>query len=202
MKYITVHTRYIVYIFVLMNLPTILTLLRVLMVPVLIFLCLFQPFSKYITFCLASVIFALASLTDWLDGFIARSWNQITSFGAFLDPVADKILVLSAFVIIAVELQDVLVTLGVLIILSREIIILALRQWFANIEDSSHLKVNLLGKLKTVMQIVTVLLFFFLCAGVDNYSLQMYSYLSLSVTMIVTLISLGVYFYQIYVLKK
>jgi CDP-diacylglycerol--glycerol-3-phosphate 3-phosphatidyltransferase len=102
----------------------------------------------------ATVMFVLFALTDWLDGYLARKLNQTSSFGAFLDPVADKFLV-CACVLVLVHLQrtDVFVAL---IIIGREIAISALREWMAQIGASKSVAVHMIGKLKTVAQMVAI----------------------------------------------
>ena len=103
---------------------------------------------------IATVMFVVFAATDWLDGFLARKLNQVSSFGAFLDPVADKFLV-CACVLVLVHLQraDVFVAL---IIIGREIAISALREWMAQIGASRSVAVHMIGKLKTVMQMVAI----------------------------------------------
>ena len=103
---------------------------------------------------IATVMFVVFALTDWLDGYLARKLNQTSSFGAFLDPVADKFLV-CACVLILVHLQrtDVFVAL---IIIGREIAISALREWMAQIGASKSVAVHMIGKLKTVAQMVAI----------------------------------------------
>jgi CDP-diacylglycerol--glycerol-3-phosphate 3-phosphatidyltransferase len=103
---------------------------------------------------IATVMFVVFALTDWLDGYLARKLNQTSSFGAFLDPVADKFLV-CACVLILVHLQrtDVFVAL---IIIGREIAISALREWMAQIGASKSVTVHMIGKLKTVVQMVAI----------------------------------------------
>jgi CDP-diacylglycerol--glycerol-3-phosphate 3-phosphatidyltransferase len=116
----------------------------------------------------ATVMFVLFALTDWLDGYLARKLNQASSFGAFLDPVADKFLV-CACVLVLVHLQrtDVFVAL---IIIGREIAISALREWMAQIGASKSVAVHMIGKVKTVVQMVAIpfLLFDGLLFGLIN----------------------------------
>src|SRR6185312_9354130 len=97
-------------------------------------------------------IFIAAAVTDWLDGYLARRWNQITSFGAFLDPVADKLMVAAALIVLTEKgIVDPFVSL---IIIGREITISALREWMAQIGRSKSVAVNILGKAKTVSQLI------------------------------------------------
>jgi CDP-diacylglycerol--glycerol-3-phosphate 3-phosphatidyltransferase len=102
----------------------------------------------------ATVMFVVFALTDWLDGYLARALNQTSSFGAFLDPVADKFLV-CASVLVLVHLQRVDVFVG-LIIIGREIAISALREWMAQIGAAKSVAVHMIGKLKTVAQMLAI----------------------------------------------
>ena len=99
-------------------------------------------------------IFIAAAVTDWLDGYLARRWNQTTSFGAFLDPVADKLMVAAALIVLT-EFGRIYAIFA-LIIIGREITISALREWMANIGQSKSVAVNILGKIKTVSQLVAI----------------------------------------------
>ena len=102
----------------------------------------------------ATAIFVTAAVTDWLDGWIARKFNQTSAFGAFLDPVADKLMVAAALIIL-VQLHRVDAVIA-LIIIGREIAISALREWMAQIGQSKSIAVSFLGKIKTVMQMVAI----------------------------------------------
>jgi cardiolipin synthase len=102
----------------------------------------------------AAAIFILAALTDWFDGFLARKWNQTSSFGAFLDPVADKLMVTAALLIL-VQIARVDAAIA-LVIVGREIAISALREWMAQIGASKSVAVNQLGKFKTACQMVAI----------------------------------------------
>jgi len=99
-------------------------------------------------------IFIGAAVTDWLDGYLARRWNQTTSFGAFLDPVADKLMVAAALIVLTEK--GVVDPFASLIIIGREITISALREWMAQIGQSKSVAVNMAGKLKTVAQLVAI----------------------------------------------
>jgi CDP-diacylglycerol--glycerol-3-phosphate 3-phosphatidyltransferase len=102
----------------------------------------------------ATVLFVVVALTDWLDGYLARKLNQTSSFGAFLDPVADKFLVCAALLVL-LQLDRVNAFLA-LVIIGREIAISALREWMAQIGASRSVAVHMLGKLKTVVQMVAI----------------------------------------------
>lgn len=104
----------------------------------------------------AAGVFALAAATDWLDGFLARTLKQSTPFGAFLDPVADKVMVAAALIIIVEDFSSPLVTIPALIMIGREIIISALREWMAEIGQRSQVAVSWIGKWKTTIQMVAL----------------------------------------------
>ena len=106
----------------------------------------------------AGVLFALAALTDWLDGYLARRLNQTTPFGAFLDPVADKLIVVSALIVLVTYHHTAWLTIPSLIIVGREIVISALREWMAEMNDSVAVAVSYLGKVKTTLQMVAITL--------------------------------------------
>ena len=137
------------------NLPNILTWLRIVSIPLLI-MVFYTPLGlqeKEINY-LATFIFVTAAVTDWIDGWLARKWNQTSPFGAFLDPVADKLMVCAALVAL-VDLERVSPIIGIIII-GREITISALREWMMQVGSKHGLKVNWLGKAKTVGQMVAI----------------------------------------------
>ena len=138
-----------------MNIPNLLTVLRVLLIPV--FIALFYlPFSW--SYWAASGVFALASATDWLDGYLARRLGQSTPFGAFLDPVADKLMVAVALVLLVEEHSSLWLSLPAMIILGREIVVSALREWMAEIGARAHVAVSRLGKWKTAAQMTALVI--------------------------------------------
>ena len=136
-----------------MNLPNIITIARILLVPVFVVVYLIPGSWTYIA---AAVLFGLAAATDWLDGYLARRLNQTTPFGAFLDPVADKIIVVSALVVLIGHHNNVWLTLPGLIIVGREIVISALREWMAEMNSSGAVVVGMLGKVKTTLQMIAI----------------------------------------------
>jgi CDP-diacylglycerol--glycerol-3-phosphate 3-phosphatidyltransferase len=138
-----------------MNIPNTLTLFRLALIPVFV-LVFFLPFHW--SAVASGVIFVLASLTDWLDGYLARRLNQSTAFGAFLDPVADKIMVVIALVLLVGQQKTVLFTLPALVIVAREILVSALREWMAEIGKRTSVAVSALGKVKTFLQMVAIIL--------------------------------------------
>ena len=143
-----------------MNLPNKLTLLRVLMIPV---FCVFLHFSPDSTLwrCLSLCVFALACLTDWLDGQIARRRNLVTNFGKFMDPIADKILVMSAFVMLSA--QNRMEAWAVVVILAREFIVSGFRLVAA--EGGVVIAASTIAKYKTASQMFAVLLTIVLVPG-------------------------------------
>jgi len=135
------------------NLPNIITLARILLVPIFVVIYIWPGDSAYLV---AAVLFGLAAATDWLDGYLARRLNQTTPFGAFLDPVADKLIVVSALVVLMAEHSTIWLTLPGLIIVGREIMISALREWMAEMNSSVTVAVSVLGKVKTTLQMVAI----------------------------------------------
>lgn len=105
----------------------------------------------------AAAFFALAAVTDWLDGYLARRWNQSTPFGAFLDPVADKLMVAVALALLIERFDTWVLTLPALVIIGREIVISALREWMAEMGKRGAVAVSWIGKLKTTLQMVAIL---------------------------------------------
>ena len=133
--------------------PTILTLFRIALLPVMV-IVFYIPFrGANVT---AALIFLLAAITDWLDGYIARRYNMWSAFGAFLDPVADKLMVAVTLFLLVQENPTPLLAVTSAVIVGREITISALREWMAEIGERTRVKVAALGKIKTVMQIVAI----------------------------------------------
>jgi cardiolipin synthase (CMP-forming) len=153
-----------------LNLPNILTWMRILAIPLFvgIFYLPETQLSSGQKNLLATLIFALAAVTDWMDGYLARVLNQTSKFGAFLDPVADKLMVAAALlVLVQLERVDALIAF---IIVGREITISALREWMAQIGRSRSVAVSFLGKVKTSSQMAAILLLLFHDSIVWNIS--------------------------------
>lgn len=152
-----------------LNVPIFLTWMRVVAIPLIVGVYYLPnyyllPDSKNLA---ATVLFILAALTDWLDGFLARRWHQTSNFGAFLDPVADKLMVAAALlVLLDLGRVDALIAL---VIIGREITISALREWMAQMGATNNVAVNFLGKLKTAVQMIAIpmLLFYQPLFGID-----------------------------------
>lgn len=136
------------------NIPNLLTLFRLMLIPV--FLWCFYSGLENARFW-SAFVFVLAAITDALDGYLARKLKQSTPFGAFLDPVADKVMVGVALVLIAVDSQSLWVTLPAIIMISREIIISALREWMAELGKRANVAVSNLGKYKTIAQMLALI---------------------------------------------
>jgi CDP-diacylglycerol--glycerol-3-phosphate 3-phosphatidyltransferase len=136
-----------------LTIPTIMTWTRIVAIPLIVGVF-YLPLEPATCNLVATVMFVIFALTDWLDGYLARKLNQISSFGAFLDPVADKFLVCaSLLVLVYLRRTDVFVAL---IIIGREIAISALREWMAQIGAARSVAVHMLGKIKTVVQMVAI----------------------------------------------
>jgi len=136
-----------------LTIPTILTLLRIALIPVLV-LVFYLPY-RWTNFAAAS-IFALAAATDWLDGYIARRFEMYSAFGAFLDPVADKLMVAVALFLIVQGHPTPWMAIWAAVIVGREIAVSALREWMAEIGQRARVKVAWIGKFKTVVQMVAL----------------------------------------------
>lgn len=138
-----------------LNLPVMLTWLRIVLIPLLVFLFyLDRPWAPFA----AAVVFGIAGLTDWADGYLARRWQQESRFGAFLDPVADKLMVAVALILLVEREGHPGMTLAASTIIGREIVISALREWMAEVGARGKVAVAFIGKLKTTAQIIAILL--------------------------------------------
>ena len=141
----------------LFNLPTALTWLRIVLIPV--FVGVYYLPAAWLSLpqknWLAMSVFALAAITDWADGYLARRWGQTSAFGAFLDPVADKLIIAAALIVLV--WLDRAETWLAIIIIGREIAVSALREWMAQIGKSKSVAVAFIGKVKTVAQITAII---------------------------------------------
>jgi CDP-diacylglycerol--glycerol-3-phosphate 3-phosphatidyltransferase len=138
-----------------MNIPNLITVLRVVLIPIFILLF-YMPYHW--SYMAASSVFAFAAATDWLDGYLARRLQQSTPFGAFLDPVADKLMVAVALVLLVQAHANIWLTLPAAIIIGREIVVSALREWMAEIGARAHVAVSNLGKWKTAAQMTALVI--------------------------------------------
>ena len=137
------------------SLPNLLTLLRIILIPIFI-IVFYIPFTG--AHQTAALIFAIASFTDWLDGYLARRLGQLSTFGAFLDPVADKLLVATSLLLLVGGKDMSYITLPSIVIVGREIVISALREWMAEIGQRASMTVSYIGKLKTTLQMLALIL--------------------------------------------
>ena len=135
------------------TLPTAITLFRIALIPLFV-LVFYLPFGW--ANVVATIIFAIASLSDWVDGYLARSMQLESSFGAFLDPVADKLMVVVVIVLLVEANPSIYVALPSIVIVAREISISALREWMAQLGASTTVKVSFIGKTKTVAQMLAL----------------------------------------------
>ena len=171
------------------NLPNSLTLARLVLIPVFIVIY-YLPWDG--AHAMAAVIFTVASVTDWLDGYLARKLQQMSLFGAFLDPVADKLLVACSLLMLVGEKNLHFITLTAIIIVGREIIISALREWMAELGKSASVAVNYVGKLKTALQMVAIVLLLAFYPG--SFALCLIGVILLYLAAILTIWSMVMYF--------
>jgi CDP-diacylglycerol--glycerol-3-phosphate 3-phosphatidyltransferase len=186
-----------------LNLPNILTLVRILVIPFFVTVYYLPIASGHVA---ASVLFTLACITDWLDGYLARSLKLSTRFGAFLDPVADKMMVSIALVMIVAERQfqyinlphfifiipAFAVTIPAAIIVSREIIVSALREWMAELGKRASVVVSNLGKVKTTVQMLALIVLIY-CDTSTSAFIVVIGYILLWIAAVLTLWSMVIY---------
>ncbi len=135
------------------TLPTAITLFRIALIPAFI-IVFYLPFGW--ANVVATAVFFVASVSDWVDGYLARSMQLESSFGAFLDPVADKLMVVVVIVLLVEANPSIYMTLPSVVIIAREISISALREWMAQLGSSTTVKVSYVGKIKTVSQMLAL----------------------------------------------
>lgn len=183
------------------NFPIFLTWLRVIAIPLLaiIFAIPDSVLSYKATNILAMVLFVGSAITDWLDGYLARRWNQVSAFGAFLDPVADKLLVCSTLLILVDQGRTY--ALMALIIVGREITIGALREWMAQLGSVKSMAVNQLGKIKTTLQMIALpmLLYYDNIAG---FNTRFWGERMLEAAAVMTIVSMFYYLQKARVILK
>lgn len=175
-----------------LNIPNLLTWLRILLIPVFVtvFYLADDTLGMHSKNVIATGVFILASVTDWLDGYLARRLNQSSAFGAFLDPVADKLMVAAALILLVkLGRADAMIAF---IIIGREITISALREWMAKVGQSTSVAVSMLGKIKTTFQMLAIgmLLYYEPVLGVSS---QIVGSLLLYLAALLTLWSMGYY---------
>jgi len=171
------------------NLPNSLTLLRIILIPLIIFLFISGDDSnRFLVF----ILFLIASITDYLDGFFARYMKQQTNFGEFLDPIADKLLVIITLILLISENQDIIFLTSTLIIVTREFLVIAIRQRLAELGENIKISVLLISKIKTALQLIS-LLFLLYKFPILGYDVYLFGTILLQVSAILTLISFFYY---------
>jgi len=170
------------------GLPNLLTLMRIVLIPVFI-IVFYLPFQS--ARWLAALIFALASFTDWLDGYLARRLEQMSPFGAFLDPVADKLLIASTLLLLVGTKDINYITIPAIIIVGREIVISSLREWMAEIGRRASVTVSYIGKVKTALQMAALFLLIAFDPAVSWWGVI--GFISLYVAAILTIWSMVIY---------
>ncbi|NNC22887.1 CDP-diacylglycerol--glycerol-3-phosphate 3-phosphatidyltransferase [Salinisphaera sp. USBA-960] len=174
-----------------MNLPTWLTLFRLALIPFVVCL-IFVPANGYSE--AAAALFGIALVTDWLDGHLARRWNQASAFGAFLDPVADKLVVCAVLVMLVYRDPHYYVALPATIIVGRELTISALREWMAELGNRGIVSVGPIGKYKTVVQMIAIFIMLFNLQ--DGGGWYVAGTILLAISAVLTLISMVNYLRQ------
>lgn len=172
-----------------MNIPNYLTLLRILLIPILVGVY-YLPFAW--SHIAAAIIFALAGITDWLDGYLARTLGATSPLGQFLDPVADKLLVAVALVLLVSDPTLPYLTIPAAIIIGREIVVSALREWMAEVGKRASVAVSYVGKIKTALQMFAL----FVLLGLQPHSVKfayLVGYSALYLAALLTLWSMFMY---------
>ncbi len=175
-----------------LNVPNLLTWFRILLIPVFVsvFYLTDDTLSLHHKNMVSTAVFFLAATTDWLDGYLARKLDQFSAFGAFLDPVADKLMVAAALIVL-VELgrADAIISF---IIIGREITISALREWMAKLGESRSIAVSMIGKIKTSFQMIAILLLLY-HDRIAGFDCQLFGSWLLYLAALLTLWSMGYY---------
>lgn len=172
-----------------MSIPNLLTFLRISLIPIIV-LVFYLPFQWRYMAC--AIIFAMACLTDMLDGYLARKLQQVSPLGEFLDPVADKLVVAVALVLLVQAYSTVWLTLPAAIIVGREIVISALREWMAELGKRKTVKVSGIGKFKTTAQMLAIILLLSQKPGAYNW-IQYLGFVLIYLASILTLWSMALY---------
>ncbi len=178
-----------------MTIPNMLTFLRLLLMPLLLVLFYLDIPNNYL-YC--ALVFIVIAITDFFDGYLARKLKQQTKFGAFIDPVADKIVVAMCFILIVDLYENIWVTLAVLVIIGREIVISALREWMATQGKAESMAVADIGKWKTTMQMISVVAMFVAAEPYLNWGVPI-AYIFLGLATVLTMLSMYYYFKKVWV---
>lgn len=185
------------------NWPNIITITRISVIPLFVVIF-YLPFSW--AHLVATLIFLAASITDWLDGYLARYLKQTTKLGAFLDPVADKVMVSVALVLIVAEptfqfvstsstvvsIPSAVISIPAAIIVARELIVSALREWMAEVGKRKSVAVTSLGKVKTTLQMLAIVILLY-CDNTSNAFIVLLGYFLLYAAVVLTIWSMCIY---------
>lgn len=176
-----------------LNIPNLLSLLRIVLIPVFVLIFYLDIPGKHL-FC--ALIFAFAALTDWLDGYLARKLNQMSKFGAFIDPVADKLIVAVALILLVAQDPYPWLAIPAIVIVGREIVVSALREWMAELGKRTSLAVVKVAKYKTMAQMVAIFLLLLVepqSATLFQQAISLIGYIFLYIAAVLTLWSMITY---------
>ncbi len=177
-----------------LNIPNILTLARIALIPVFLVIAYWPPaigaehHGGMLRHIILTAIFVLAALTDWFDGYLARTLNQTSAFGRFLDPVADKLMVTAALIVLVQWQPTISMAFAAIVIISREITVSALREWMAELGARTNVAVSTVGKYKTAFQMIAISVFL-----LNWQPLEMWAYALLYAAVLLTLWSMFIY---------
>ena len=177
------------------NIPNLLTIARIVLIPIFVAVVYWPPAigvhgheGSFIRHIILTSLFVLAAVTDWLDGYLARRLNQTSAFGRFLDPVADKLMVAAALVVLVQWQPTISMAFAAIVIISREITVSALREWMAELGARTNVAVSTVGKYKTAFQMIAITVFLL------NYRpLEPIAYILLYAAVFLTLWSMFIY---------
>ena len=178
-----------------LNIPNILTLARIALIPVFLLVAYWPPAiglvgqdTNMTRHIILTSIFVIAAITDWFDGYLARTLNQTSAFGRFLDPVADKLMVAAALIVLVQWQPSLSMAFAAIVIISREITVSALREWMAELGARTNVAVSTVGKYKTAFQMIAISVFL-----LNWQPFETLAYLLLYTAVILTLWSMIIY---------
>ncbi len=178
-----------------LNIPNILTLARIILIPVFLLVAYWPPAMGFnetspdvTRHIILTTIFVVAAVTDWFDGYLARTLNQTSAFGRFLDPVADKLMVAAALIVLVQWQPSISMAFAAIVIISREITVSALREWMAELGARTSVAVSTVGKYKTAFQMIAITVFL-----LNWPPLEMLAYSLLYTSVVLTLWSMFIY---------
>ncbi|WP_216937069.1 MULTISPECIES: CDP-diacylglycerol--glycerol-3-phosphate 3-phosphatidyltransferase [unclassified Acinetobacter] len=178
-----------------LNIPNILTLARIALIPVFLLVAYWPPAMGFDAYnpdmtrhIILTTIFVVAAVTDWFDGYLARTLNQTSAFGRFLDPVADKLMVAAALIVLVQWQPSMSMAFAAIVIISREITVSALREWMAELGARTNVAVSTVGKYKTAFQMIAITVFL-----LNWPPLEMLAYALLYTAVVLTLWSMFIY---------